>query len=163
MSRLNFSFSDQTTQRQAKNMPAQESRHATGLSWVYNHAGTDAGLDRGGRVLEGYLEHILAVFSRLDHNQAPSLQSSQDTRATFSSRMLNFRPLFFYFEVGHLSGVLFDGFGSLQRLQGIYSWIQYVDPEIIKCDGATKRTICRVGSYVSPVRNMPNYGYTSRN
>ena len=144
-------------------MPAQESRHATGLSWVYNHAGADAGLDRGGRVLEVYLEHILTVFSRLGHNHAPSLQRSQDTGATFSSRTLNFRPLLFYFKVRRLSGVLFDGFGSLQRLQGILSWIQLVDPEIIKCDGATKSTICRVGSYVSPVTNMPNYGFAARN
>ncbi len=67
--------------------------------------------------------------------------------------MLYFRPLFFYFKVGHLSGGLFHGFGSLQRLQGILSWIQFVDPEIMKCDGATTRTICRVGSYVSPVSN----------
>ena len=76
---LDFSFSDQTTQRQAKNMPAQVSRHATGLSWVYNHACADAGLDRRGRVLEVYLEDILAVFSRLDHKEAPSLQRSRDT------------------------------------------------------------------------------------
>jgi hypothetical protein len=68
--------------------------------------------------------------------------------------MLNFRLLFLYFEVGHLSGVLFHGFGSLQRLQGILSWIQFVDPETMKCDGATKRSICRVDSYVSPVSNI---------
>jgi hypothetical protein len=101
-------------QRQAKNKPAQESRQAIELSWVYNHACADAGLDRGGRVLLGYLEHILAVFSRLGHKHAPSLQRSQDTGATFSSRTLNFRLLLLYFEVGHLSGVLFHGFGSLQ-------------------------------------------------
>jgi hypothetical protein len=91
-----------------------------GLSWVYNHASADVGLDRGGQVLVAYLKHILAVFSRLGRKQAPSLESSPDTGATFSSRTLNFRLLFLYFEVGHLSGVLFNGFGSLQRLQGIY-------------------------------------------
>ena len=163
MCQLNFSISDQTTQRQAKNKPAQESRQAIGLSWVYNHACADAGLDRGGRVLVVCLEHILAVFSRLGHKHAPSLQRSQDTGATFSSRLLIFRPLLLYFEVGHLSGVLFHGFGSLQRLQGILSWIQFVDPEIMKCDGATKRNSCRVGSYVSTVSNMTNYGFAARN
>jgi hypothetical protein len=38
-----------------------------------------------------------------------------------------------------------------------------LDPEIMNCDVATKRTICRVGSYVSTVSNMTNYGSAARN
>jgi hypothetical protein len=46
--------------RQAKRKPAQETRRAIGLLWVHDHAGAEAGLDRGGRVLVW----LLRTYSR---------------------------------------------------------------------------------------------------
>ena len=101
---------------------------------LFIQSNADAGLHSAGRMMVTYLRHFLAIRSRSGYERAPRFTSSRGKESYFFFEIATFLPASLYFEVGHLSSLLFHGLYLLKRMQRILFWIKYTDPEIMKCE-----------------------------